>query len=109
MAYTDEVWSSTNHLKYLDGSTYKGNLDRFGSRAGFGIFRYPIPVYAKDDKSDTPGLTHWMEYIGEWKADEASGLGILKLYRGDGTSHVEFDGIWRNGEPLFERDCFGVA
>lgn len=110
MAYTSEqVWSVTNGLKYADGSRYKGDLDRFGFRSGFGTFKYPIQAYTKDDKPNTPTLIHWMEYCGEWKDDAANGLGILKRYRGDGTSHVEFDGIWRHGEPLFERDGFGSA
>ena len=41
----------------------------------------------------------WMEYKGEWCNDKPCGYGIIKRYRGDGTSKIIYEGEWTNGEP----------
>lgn len=92
----------TTIVKSSDGSIYKGELDRYGKRTGFGTFRTPIMVYGVYDPANTPRLLHWLEYQGEWRDDEANGHGILRRYRGDGTNFVEHEGEWKFGEPVFE-------
>ena len=101
-ATTEHSWRNwTKGMTYNDGSVYKGNLDRFGKRTGFGTFRAPISVEQSDNPfSNYSSLITWMEYKGEWNNDKPSGYGIVKRYRGDGTSTIIYDGVWANGEPL---------
>jgi hypothetical protein len=90
----------TNETKYADGSTYKGNLDRFGKRTGTGRFRTPIYIYGAYDISKASTLLNWMEYNGEWCNDKPCGWGIVKRHRGDGTTTTTYEGVWANGSPL---------
>ena len=87
-------------VKSADGSIYKGGLDRFGNRTGFGTYRTPIMLFGVYDPQNTTSLIHWREYTGEWENDEASGFGIMRRYRGDGTCTVEYEGQWLNGQPV---------
>jgi hypothetical protein len=93
---------ATTIVKSLDGSIYKGQLDRFGKRTGFGTYRTPIMLYGVYDPANSSRLMNWMEYRGEWQDDEASGRGTMWRYRGDGTNVVVYEGDWKNGEPAFE-------
>jgi len=93
------VWTQTR-ITYADGSTYKGDLDRVGNRTGFGTYRTPIMLFGVYDPQNTASLVHWREYMGEWDNDEASGFGIMRRYRGDGTCTVEYEGQWLNGQPV---------
>lgn len=107
--YTGEVepsfkgfWTWTNQTKYADGSSYTGNLDRFGKRTGRGTFRSPIYFYGSFDvlnKDSAATIVNWMEYYGEWRNDKPNGWGIVKSYRGNGLSTTKYEGIWANGEP----------
>jgi len=97
-----QEYRMTTIVKSSDGSIYKGELDRFGKRTGFGTLRTPILIYGVYDPANTPRLLHWLEYKGEWREDEANGHGILRRYRGDGTNIVEHEGEWKFGKPVFE-------
>ena len=97
-----KVKRMTRIVKSADGSIYKGELDRYGKRTGFGTLKAPMMVYGVYDPANPSRLLHWMEYSGEWHEDEANGHGILRRYRGDGTNKVEHEGLWKNGEPAFE-------
>ena len=92
----------TKIVKSSDSSVYKGELDQFGKRTGFGTLRTPVMVYNPNDSSEVPTLTQWLEYQGEWSDDEANGKGIMRRYRGDGTSVVIYEGEWSSGEPVFK-------
>ena len=90
-----ESWSYTKGMTYNDGSVYKGDIDRFGKRSGFGTYRAPIVFKKFEDSTTTTTTTTtpayssmltWMEYKGEWCNDKPCGYGIIKRYRGDGTS-----------------------
>lgn len=96
-----ESWSYTKGMTYNDGSVYKGDIDRFGKRSGFGTYRAPI-VFKKFEDSTTTlsSMLTWMEYKGEWCNDKPCGYGIIKRYRGDGTSKIIYEGEWINGEPV---------
>jgi hypothetical protein len=97
------------HVKYTDGSIYRGNLDRYGNRTGFGILRSPITVFGVYDSRNTNTLLHWTEATGQWLNDKAHGFGITLIHRGDGTKSTIFEGVWQNGEPLEDRakdECF---
>ena len=87
-------------VKSADGSIYKGGLDRFGSRTGFGTYRTPFMIYGVYDPQNTASLVNWREYTGEWDNDAASGFGIMRRYRGDGTCVVEYEGQWLNGDKV---------
>jgi hypothetical protein len=87
-------------VKSADGSIYKGGLDRFGNRTGFGTYRTPIMLFGVYDPQNPASLVNWREYMGEWKNDEASGFGIMRRYRGDGTCTVEYEGQWLNGHKV---------
>ena len=87
-------------VKCADGSIYKGGLDRFGNRAGFGTYRTPIMLFGVYDPQNTASLVNWREYTGEWENDAASGFGIMRRYRGDGTCTVEYEGQWLNGHKV---------
>jgi len=95
----DSVWTQTR-LTYADGSTYRGHLDRVGNRTGFGTYRTPIMLFGVYDPQNTASLANWREYMGEWNNDEASGFGIMRRYRGDGTCTVEYEGQWLNGHKV---------
>jgi len=95
----------TNGMKLIDGSIYKGYLNRFGKRDGFGTFRNPIYIYGAIEPDKTSALIQWMEYRGEWCDDEPNGQGILKRYRGDGTSTVLYEGEWMSGLPASSAIC----
>ena len=90
----------TTIVKSADGSIYKGELDRYGKRSGFGTLKAPIVVYGVYDSTNPHRVLHWMEYTGEWDEDEANGHGILRRYRGDGTNRVEYEGMWKKGQPV---------
>ena len=96
-------WTWTTNTKYADGSSYTGNLDRFGKRTGRGTFRTPIYFYGSFDvvnKASAATIVNWMEYYGEWRNDKPNGWGIVKSYRGNGLSTTKYEGIWANGEPV---------
>lgn len=97
-----QVYRMTTIVKSSDGSIYKGELDRFGKRTGFGRHKQPIMIYGAYDPANPARLLNWLEYQGEWQDDAASGYGILRRYRGDGTSVVVYEGEWQFGEPVFE-------
>ena len=67
-------WTETR-MRYSDGTAYRGRLDRFGNRVGFGTFTYATKTV--DTYSRPFG---WMDY-----RDEANGYG------GDGTVVVLFE------------------
>ena len=93
------VWTQTT-MTYADGSTYKGHLDRVGNRTGFGTYRTPMMLFGVYDPQNTASLVNWCEYMGEWDNDQASGFGIMRRYRGDGTCTVEYEGQWLNGHKV---------
>ena len=98
---SSEIWTWTNQTKYSDGSSYTGNLDRFGKRTGRGTFRSPIYFYGSfdiDNKASAATIVNWMEYYGEWCDDKPNGWGIVKSRRGNGLSTTKYEGIWANGE-----------
>ena len=69
-------WTETR-MRYSDGTAYRGQLDRFGNRVGFGTFTYATKTV--DTNSCSFG---WMDYSGEW--DRGGG---------NGTVVVLFDGM----------------
>ena len=85
---SDAFW--TNNLKYSDGSNYKGLIDRYGKRSGYGRHRYPVI-----GKNET-----WMEYYGQWRNDKPNGKGQVKIFHGNLLSSVVYEGDWINGEPV---------
>lgn len=93
----DTLWTTAT-VKCTDGSIYKGYLDRFGNRTGFGRFVAPVCLYGAVT-GDARTLVHWTEYSGGWKDDEAHGHGVLSRHRGDGKVVVIFEGEWYNGNP----------
>jgi hypothetical protein len=95
------IWTEAR-VRSSDGSIYKGQLDRFGVRTGYGKVKTPIMIYGVYDQANTSRLMHWLEYEGEWRENEANGHGILRRHRGDGTSKIEYEGMWKNGQPVFE-------
>lgn len=101
-ASSSPAWTYTRGLKYLDGSIYKGQLDRYGKRFGTGTMRNPMCIYGVYDPANTAALVHWMEYSGEWCNNLPNGYGIVRKYRGDGTCTIVHEGEWVNGQPAPE-------
>jgi hypothetical protein len=85
----DAFLTWTNRIKYTDGSTYRGTIDRFGQRRGYGILRTPVNHTHED----------WVEYAGQWLNDEEHGQGILRRIHRDGRRVIQFQGTWNNGVP----------
>ena len=94
------TWTYTRGLKYLDGSMYKGLLDRYGRRFGSGTMRKPL--YNAYDPANTSALVQWTEYCGEWRNNLPNGYGVVRKYRGDGTCITVYEGEWINGQPALE-------
>ena len=90
----------TKGTKYIDGSIYTGQIDRFGKRTGMGTLRTPIFFYGVIEDENKASIINWMEYNGEWADDKPSGEGIARRYRGDGTYTILYNGIWANGAPV---------
>ena len=84
----------TNRTIYANGSVYKGSLDRYGNRTGFGILR----TCCDDFGTDSGGIC--MEYNGDWRNDKPNGWGCVKRYRGDATPITIYEGVWNHGEPV---------
>ena len=95
-------WTYTRGLKYLDGSMYKGHLDRYGRRIGTGTMRNPMYIYGVYDPANSAALIQWMEYSGEWRNNLPNGYGVVRKYRGDGTCTTVHEGEWVNGQPAAE-------
>ena len=95
-------WTYTRGLKYLDGSMYKGQLDRYGRRFGTGTMRNPMCIYGAYDPENSAALVHWREYSGEWRNNLPNGHGIVRKYHGDGTCTTVHEGEWVNGQPAPE-------
>jgi hypothetical protein len=95
----DQIWTEAT-VKGVDGSIYKGHLDRFGGRTGFGTLRSPIYLYGVYDQANPLSITNWMEYMGEWRDNQPNGTGIMRRYRGDGKANIVYNGEWVNGEPV---------
>ena len=86
----------TNQMRYANGSIYKGSLDRYGNRTGFGILR----TCCDDFGTDSGGGGICMEYNGDWCNDKPNGWGVVKRYRGDATTTTIYEGVWNHGEPV---------
>ena len=99
---SSSFWTYTRGLKYLDGSIYKGQLDRYGRRFGTGTMRNPMCIYGAYDPANSAALVHWTEYSGEWRNNLPNGYGVVRKYRGDGTSTIVHQGDWINGQPAPE-------
>jgi len=95
-------WTWTNGMKLSDGSTYTGNLDRFGRRIGNGTWRSPSRIY--DFIGNTPQLS-WTEYYGEWRNDKPNGFGEMRNIQADGAARTAYKGAWINGVPLTSAFC----
>ena len=89
-------------VKLADGSIYTGYLDRFGKRREMGTLRTPIYFYGAIEDENKASIVNWMEYHGEWHDDKPNGSGVVRRYRGDGTSIILYNGIWANGCPVNE-------
>jgi len=93
METTTRYLTWTNQMRYANGSVYKGSLDRYGNRTGFGILRT-----CWDDFGTDGGIC--MEYNGDWCDDKPDGWGSVKRYRGDATTITIYEGVWANGVPV---------
>jgi hypothetical protein len=98
----NSIWTWTKGMKLADGSIYTGYLDRFGKRTETGTLRTPIYLYGAIEDENTASIVNWMEYRGEWHNDKPNGQGIVRRYRGNGTSIILYNGIWANGCPVNE-------
>lgn len=85
----DAFLTWTNRIKYTDGSIYRGTIDRFGQRRGYGTLRRPV----------NPTHEDWVEYAGHWLNDEEHGQGILRMIHRDGRRVIHLQGTWNNGVP----------
>jgi len=85
----------TNQMRYANGSIYKGSLDRYGNRTGFGILRTCCDDFGTESSG---GIC--MEYNGDWCNDKPDGWGVVKRYRGDATPTTIYEGVWNHGKPV---------
>ena len=66
-----------------NGSMYKGFLDMYGKRIGYGTLRNPMYIYGAYDPENSAALVQWTEYSGEWHNNLPNGHGVTKKYRGE--------------------------
>ena len=90
-------------IKLTDGSSYKGDIDRYGKRQGHGIWRSSIYIHGvvgEIENTSSEAILHWIEYSGTWWNDLPRGFGILTQCQGDGKRTKIFQGDWINGEQI---------
>ena len=94
---------------YPNGSCYIGEVSRDGLKHGKGQLTTAATVVNDRDERVTmtefnAGTAKWIEYEGEWVNDKMHGPGIMREMRGDGSSIIAYDGVWRNGVTFVSDD-----